>query len=68
MSLSTERDFEDFLRRLSPVRVALERGPIPLKQRREQAYDLATDELRLALRSGSRVRLEAAVFALEVAS
>lgn len=63
MSLSSQLDFEDFMRRQSPVRVQLERIHVPAATLQERAYQAITDDLTVALRTGSPVRLEAAIFA-----
>lgn len=65
---SVELAFEDFLRTLSPLRVRLERPHMPPSEVRARQYQEQTHLLLDALRSGSRVRLEAAVFALEIAA
>jgi hypothetical protein len=59
--MSPEKDFEDFLFRMRPWKVDMELEPIPARDRAAAMYQLDTDALLLALRSGDRVRLEAAL-------
>ena len=66
--LTTEVEFERFLSRVPRWRVEMDRSSLPERVVLERAYQEQTHRLLDALRSGSRVRLEAAVFALEVAA
>jgi len=62
---STDRDFADFLRSVTPARAALMRVRIPRQEFIARRYQQHTDDLLDALRSGSRVRVEAVVLAGE---
>lgn len=64
--MSTEREFEDFLRNMTPGRALRDRVQVPYTVARAAAYQLQTYAIEAALLSGSRVRLEAAVFSEEV--
>lgn len=64
--MSTDRELEDFLRRMTPGRVLRERTPTPYTVAAARAYQEQTHLIASALRSGSRVRLEAAVFGDEI--
>jgi len=66
--LSSDLAFEDFLRHLSPTRVALERGYIPSNVRRAQSYQADTEVIAEAMRVGSRTRLEAVMYGLVMAA
>ena len=68
MALSSDLDFEDFLRRRHPLSVMRERIVPPDAALDARAYDDTTDALLNAIQSGSRTRLEAAVNSLELAS
>ncbi|MFL0711644.1 MAG: hypothetical protein ACJLS2_02375 [Microcella pacifica] len=62
---STDRDFADFLRSVTPARAALMRVRLPRSVVIARAYQQHSDDLLEALRSGSRTRLEAVVLAGE---
>jgi hypothetical protein len=53
-TLSSEKEFEDFLRRCAkaPVRVQLEYEPTPAEVRVERAYDHLTQDIEAALAVG----------------
>lgn len=64
--MSTDREFEDFLQRMTPGLVLRERTLPRYTHAKAQHYQEQTHLIADALRSGSRVRLEAALFADEV--
>ena len=66
--MSTELAFEDFLRTVSPIRVQYERPFLPVEVIRARRYQEHTEALTDALRSGSALRLQAAVFSMELAA
>jgi len=68
MQMSTELAYEDFLRKVSPVRVLLERPYVEPTVAAARAYQQDTELVAAALRTGDRVRLEAAVFSLGMAA
>lgn len=62
--LSTEKDLDDFMRGLSPLKVRLNYTPIPAKDAYARSYQEDTDAIAAALASGSRMRLEGVMGAL----
>jgi hypothetical protein len=64
--MSTELEFEDFLRTRSVLKVRMDYTPAPKEVIAARKYQEGTNALLSALRSGSRVRLEAAVLSLEL--
>lgn len=64
--MSTELAFQDFLRTRSPLKVRMDYTPASQEVVAARKYQEGTDVLLSALHSGSRVRLEAAVLALEL--
>lgn len=59
--LSSENDMQDFLRRVSPIRVQLEHVVLPPVVQRRHMFDEQTDHIRLAMRMGDRWELATAL-------
>lgn len=65
--LSSMIALEEFMDRVPRWKVQMEATPLPRSEVVVRAYELETDILTSALRSGSRVRLEAAVLGTQIA-